>query len=119
MKKKILFALLILSANVSIAQFNSLVKDSVYSNVLKEQRQILIYLPKDYVEKKDSTTHYPVLYVLDGASHFLSISGLINELAETSRSNTLPKMIIVCINNTKRTRDLTPYPIKKSEINFR
>ena len=116
MKKKILFALLILSANVSIAQFNSLVKDSVYSNVLKEQRQILIYLPKDYVEKKDSTTHYPVLYVLDGASHFLSISGLINELAETSRSNTLPKMIIVCINNTKRTRDLTPYPIKKSEI---
>lgn len=116
MKKKILFALLILSANVSIAQFNSLVKDSVYSNVLKEQRPILVYLPKDYVEKKDSTTHYPVLYVLDGASHFLSISGLINELAETSRSNTLPKMIIVCINNTKRTRDLTPYPIKKSEI---
>ena len=75
MKKIILFALLILSANLSIAQFNSLVKDSVYSNVLKEQRQILIYLPKDYVEKKDSTTHYPVLYVLDGASHFLSISG--------------------------------------------
>ena len=69
-KMKILFALLILSANVSIAQFNSLVKDSVYSNVLKEQRPILVYLPKDYVEKKDSTTHYPVLYVLDGFYSF-------------------------------------------------
>jgi hypothetical protein len=118
MKIKNTFALTVsmLIINTLSAQFNNLVVDSTYSNILKEQRQLLIYLPNDYVEKKDSTMHYPVLYVLDGASHFLSVSGLVNELAETSDSYTLPKMIVVFIKNTKRTRDLTPYPISKSKI---
>lgn len=118
MNNKIKYTLIIsiLIINSSSAQFNSLIKDSVYSNILKEQRQILIYLPNDYIEKNDITMHYPVLYVLDGASHFLSVSGLVNELAETSNSYTLPKMIVVFIKNTKRTRDLTPYPIAKSKI---
>jgi predicted alpha/beta superfamily hydrolase len=118
MKIKNTFALTVamLIINTLSAQFNNLVVDSTYSNILKEQRQLLIYLPNDYVEKKDTTMHYPVLYVLDGASHFLSVSGLVNELAETSDSYTLPKMIVVFIKNTKRTRDLTPYPISKSKI---
>lgn len=118
MNNKIKYALIIsiLIINSSSAQFNSFIKDSIYSNILKEQRQILIYLPNDYIEKNDKTIHYPVLYVLDGDSHFLSVSGLVNELAETSNSYTLPKMIVVFIKNTKRTRDLTPYPIAKSKI---
>lgn len=98
------------------SQFNNLVKDSVYSTILKEQRQLLIYVPTELIERKDSSLRYPVLYVLDGASHFLSVSGLINELAETSNSYTFPKMIVVFINNTKRTRDLTPYAITSSDI---
>ena len=117
--KKVKFLILVLSivlVNKSNAQFNNLVKDSVYSKILKEQRQINIYLPTEYLEKRDTTIHYPVLYVLDGSSHSLSVSGLINELAETSYSYTLPKMIVVFIKNTNRTRDLTPYPISKSEI---
>ena len=99
MKIKNMIALTVsmLIINTLSAQFNSLVVDSIYSNILKEQRQLLIYLPNDYVEKKDTTMHYPVLYVLDGASHFLSVSGLVNELAETSDSYTLPKMIVVFI----------------------
>jgi len=114
-KVNLAFIISIIIINSSSAQFNSLLQDSIYSNILKEQRQLLIYLPNDYVEKKDTTMHYPVLYVLDGASHFLSVSGLVNELAETSNSYTLPKMIVVFIKNTKRTRDLTPYSISKSK----
>ena len=118
MKNKVTLTLIlsILLINSTSAQFNSLVQDSIYSNILKEQRQFLIYLPKDLVEKKDTTMHYPVLYVLDGVSNFLSVSGLVNELAETSNSYTLPKMIVVFIKNTQRTRDLTPYHILKSNI---
>lgn len=117
--KKVKFLIqvfLIVFVNKSNAQFNNLIKDSIYSKNLKEQRQLNIYLPTEYAEKKDTTMHYPVLYVLDGASHTLSVSGLINELAETSYSYTLPKMIVVFIKNTNRTRDLTPYPISKNEI---
>lgn len=116
-KLKIIALLIFIALSNKVnAQMNNLIKDSIYSKTLQEQRQLFIYLPSDYVEKKDTTMHYPVLYVLDGASHSLSVSGLINELAETSNSYTLPKMIVVFIKNTKRTRDLTPYPISKSEL---
>lgn len=116
-KIKIITLLIIIALSNKVnAQINNLIKDSVYSTILQEQRQLLIYLPADYLENKDNTMRYPVLYVLDGASNSLSVSGLINELAETSNSYTLPKMIVVFIKNTKRTRDLTPYPISKSEI---
>lgn len=101
---------------ISYSQFDNLKKDSVFSTILQEQRDLLIYLPTELIERKDTSLHYPVLYVLDGASHFLSVSGLVNELAETSNSYTFPKMMVVFIKNTKRTRDLTPYAITKSNI---
>jgi predicted alpha/beta superfamily hydrolase len=109
------FAFLCFSQTLK-SQVPNLIKDSVYSFILKEQRDLLIYIPTELIERKDTSIHYPVLYVLDGSSHFLSVSGLVNELAETSNSYTLPKMIVVFIKNTKRTRDLTPYPISTSNI---
>ena len=115
-KITIVITLCLLNFQLSgFAQFKNLTKDSIYSNLLQEKRDLIIYLPTDLVEKKDSGMHYPVLYVLDGSSHYLSLSGMIHELAETSRTYTLPKMIVVFVNNTKRTRDLTPYPIQKSD----
>lgn len=115
-KHKIVLLLLCIciSRETLLAQANQFLKDSVYSNILGENRPLLIYLPEELASKRDTTTRFPLLYVLDGDTHFLSASGMINELAETSYSNLLPKMIIVCIPNTKRTRDLTPFPVGKN-----
>jgi predicted alpha/beta superfamily hydrolase len=76
-------------------------KDSVYSKVLKENREILLYLPADYAPYN----RYPVAYLLDGEDHFHFLTGLISTL---SRSSLIPDMIVVGVVNTKRNRDLTP-----------
>jgi uncharacterized protein len=72
------------------------------SQILAEDRQILIHLPDGYGH---SSTRYPVLYLLDGSFHFHHLSGLTRFLSATGRA---PAMIVVGIDNTDRTRDLTP-----------
>jgi len=82
--------------------------DSVYSNVLKEQRNYWVYLPASYTPG-DKNKKFPVLYLLDGDGHFHSVTGLIHQLAGGINGNSVfPEMIVVAILNTDRTRDLTP-----------
>ena len=47
----------------------------IYSQVLKQERSLNIYLPLDYIPGKE----YPVLYLLDGSMHedFMHIVGLV------------------------------------------
>jgi len=82
--------------------------DSIYSNILKEQRKIWIYTPTLTSGNYDSTKRYPVLYLLDGDAHFTSVVGLVQQLSQANGNTVLPEMIIVGILNTDRTRDLTP-----------
>jgi hypothetical protein len=89
--------------------------DSVYSNTYKKSRDFFVYLPKDVREGKDSNARYPVLYVLDGGSHYLSVAGMVKELSEFSGNMMIPKMIVVCIPPYNRTNELTPYPIAKNK----
>jgi predicted alpha/beta superfamily hydrolase len=110
MKYTLLSFLLLLSWKC-LAQIQVGVKDSVYSNLLNEQRDLLIYLPQEVRENKDTTMLYPVLYVLDGNTHFLSVSGMVDQLSDKGGNTVLPKMIVVCVLNTNRTRDLTPYKV--------
>ena len=80
--------------------------DSVKSNILKEQRQLLIYTP--YHGKKSHTATksiYPVIYVLDGENNFRSVAITVERLADMGLC---PPMIVVGIPNTNRSRDLTP-----------
>lgn len=111
---KIIF-LVIVSASVAIcakAQNDNKVVigkvDSVYSNILKEQRKIWIYTPGMTSGNNDSTQRYPVLYLLDGDSHFASVVGIIQQMSQVNGNTVLPEMIVVAIPNTDRTRDLTP-----------
>ena len=67
--------------------------DSVYSKTYKANRDIFVYLPKDVRDGKDSAAKYPVLYVLDGGSHYLSLAGMVKELSEFSGNMMIPKMI--------------------------
>ena len=72
------------------------------SDILNEDRQILISTPAGYDQ---SSAKYPVMYLLDGNAHFHHTTGIIQFL--TSVGN-MPQMIVVAIPNTQRTRDLTP-----------
>lgn len=77
--------------------------DGLYSNILSEQRDLLIKLPNSYHQNKQLS--YPVLYLPDGLRNFLHVSGTLDLLAQSHQSY---EMIIVAIKNTHRTRDFTP-----------
>ena len=73
--------------------------DSLYSDILQEQREVWIHIPEDF----DSTKQYPVIYILDASQHFYVITGMLKQLLPWQ----IPHSIIVGIVNTDRTRDFT------------
>lgn len=80
--------------------------DSVYSNILGENRKVWVYVPGNGAQ--NSGEHYPVVYLLDGDGHFESVVGMIQQLSQVNGNTVVPQMIVVGIPNTDRTRDLTP-----------
>ncbi len=80
------------------------VRDSIFSKVLNEPRQIMVYVPGGAGNANTLGKKYPVVYLLDGDAHFHSVVGMIDKLSQT----VCPEMIVVGIPNTDRTRDLTP-----------
>lgn len=108
-KRKIAITIIILCLYFEgVAQFNQNQEkqlvighvDSLYSDILQEQREIWIHLPEDF----DSRKQYPVIYILDASQHFYVITGMLKQLTPWQ----IPKAIIVGITNTDRTRDFTP-----------
>jgi enterochelin esterase-like enzyme len=75
---------------------------TIHSNVLSEDRAILVRMPAAAQGKKD---RYPVLYLADGDGHINEVGGIIDFLVSHDRCAPL---IVVGIPNTDRTRDLTP-----------
>ena len=75
--------------------------DSIYSDILKENRTIEVVLPTNFKE----SNKYDVLYVLDGEGN----TGITRTIEEWIRENGfMPEPIIVGVYNTDRNRDLTP-----------
>ncbi|HYO21052.1 MAG TPA: alpha/beta hydrolase-fold protein [Flavisolibacter sp.] len=81
-------------------------RDSIYSEVLKENRILQVLLPENY--KPGSKEKYDVVYLLDGKDNIKLLSA-IQEFAEAEKY--MPPLIIVAIFNTNRNRDLTPTPM--------
>jgi predicted alpha/beta superfamily hydrolase len=88
------------------------IADSVYSNILHENRKIWVHVP---VEGPDpdgnifAKQHYPVIYLLDGwEPNFSIVTSMVEQLGGGSGNLAFPQMIVVGIPNTDRTRDLTP-----------
>jgi hypothetical protein len=75
---------------------------TIHSKVLDEDRVILIFLPDNY---DNSEYNFPVLYVLDGETHFRHVSGATDYLA---RNGLAPGIIVVAITNVDRNRDSSP-----------
>ncbi|MBC3766080.1 alpha/beta hydrolase [Neptunicella marina] len=87
-------------------------KHTLRSDILKEQRELLIHLPKNY---QNSGFAYPVLYVLDGEQHFNSTIQATHRL---SISDKLPALIIVGISNNtgQRMRDAYFEPVRFADF---
>lgn len=84
---------------VSIGAFRLL-----HSDVLDEDRTLLVCLPKDYEETGMS---YPVLYVLYGdqiRGYFAEAVHIVDRLSE---EGSMPKLIVVGVANVDRYRDLS------------
>lgn len=112
MKVKVVLTLLLMAyCGVSYAQdtpqpINIGVSEVFQSAILKESKNINIYLPPNY--QPNDTVSYPVVYVLDGGveADFIHVVGLV-------RFNTqpwidrFPNSIVVGIENVDRRRDFT------------
>jgi len=114
MKNFFLFLLLICASVKVTGQNNNIPvnighADTLYSAILNENRTLWIYTPAidtSYFSKPN----YPVLYILDGDSYFLSLMAMVQQLGVINGNTIFPEMIIVGVlnSNGNRTRDLTP-----------
>lgn len=86
--------------NFSIGKY-----DSLYSNIMGEPRRVLVHVPEGarYAEMR-----YPVMYLLDGESHFTKTMGILDHLSRTAGNEICPQMIVVAILHPNRERDLIP-----------
>lgn len=85
---------------VAIGTFRQL-----HSDVLDENRLLLVSLPRDYEE---SSMSYPVLFVLYGdqiRGYFAEAVHIVDRL---SAEGSIPKMIVIGVANVERYRDLSP-----------
>ena len=72
------------------------------SEILKEERNLNIYLPQNF----DETKSYPIIYLLDGSMNedFIHVSGLVQFF---NLMYAMPETIVVGIANIDRKRDFT------------
>lgn len=75
---------------------------SFESKILNEERSIIVYTPATY---NLSNSSYPVMYLLDGGTHFHHATGIAQFLAA---NGIIPEMIVVAVKNVDRTRDFSP-----------
>ncbi len=79
--------------------------DSLHSEILDETRNIWVSVPDEASGAIYGQANYPVLYLLDGPGHFQAVTGMLKNLGD---NGIVPRMVVVGIPNTDRTRDLTP-----------
>ena len=79
---------------------------NIKSKFLNENREIMVSLPESYNNSNFALASYPVVYVLDGESHFQFINA-VTERFSGNNYPTLPELIIVGIKSTDRYRDFT------------
>lgn len=110
--KQIITAFLVFSFFTTSAQV--IIKDSIYSNVLKEQRKIEVVMPDKYKPGE----RFEVTYVTDGEWN----TKIVAQLQRFAEIQFMPPNIIVSLPNTyvgkesNRVRDFTPYKIPDNKL---
>jgi predicted alpha/beta superfamily hydrolase len=108
---KFLFMMIgfVLVLNTVLAQEPAIIHDSIFSEILNEERKINICLPEEY--KKGSSAKFDVVYILDGEAHF---NDFIYIYKFARYQNFLPPLILIALPNTysregnMRDRDFLP-----------
>ena len=77
-------------------------KDSVFSQTLKENRPLNVYLPEGYDMEN---VKYPVIYIIDGETR---CAHAVPTVRFISSEGSMPKSIVVGIPNVNRNRDFLP-----------
>ncbi|MDF1696681.1 MAG: alpha/beta hydrolase-fold protein [Saprospiraceae bacterium] len=81
----------------------------LYSDVLGEEREVFVYVPEGFYGMDEQNLNYPVAYVMDGESQFMSTVGMLQQMSSPYSANDMvPQMLVVGVVNTNRDRDLTP-----------
>lgn len=83
------------------------VRETLQSEILQENRKLIIHLPDDY---QTSGKSYTVLYLLDGSEY--GLFNAISDLRRLQSRESAPEMILVAIENTDRNRDMMPIVAK-------
>jgi predicted alpha/beta superfamily hydrolase len=102
---------------ISYAQDRPVISDSIYSNILKEERSIKVLLPDTY--KPGSADKYEVIYLTDGEWAMDPFS-FIYKFAKSE--NFVPPAIIIAVPNTyinkanQRDRDFLPIHVPEPVI---
>jgi uncharacterized protein len=97
------FSLCLVFVNTSVAQVVSFGESyRIHSSQVNEEREYKVYLPDSYKWARDK--RYPVLYLLDGDSHFFHTAAAVDFL---SGQGEIPEMIVIAIASTVRVRDFT------------
>ena len=116
MKNKVYLLTIILFQLSQIAASQEIIRDSLYSKIMKEQRKIEVVLPDDY--KPGSGMRYEVTYVTDGEWN----TKIVAQLQRFAQIQFMPPNIIVSLPNNyvngdnMRLRDLTPTHIQQNPV---
>ncbi len=97
----------IFSSVLFAQEINIGTKHIIKSEILNEDRELWISLPSSYNDSTYAPASYPVLYLLDPDFYFESMVA-VREALTSGLYNYMQEVIIVGINNTDRSRDLTP-----------
>jgi len=92
--------------------------DSLQSKVLNENRKFWVHIPKK-LNENCFQQKYPVLFLLDGPDHFVSVTGLIQILSTSVGDEICPEMIIIGIESKDRDKDFTPVLTENKEENIK
>lgn len=104
--KFFLSTLFLLNVSLCIGQITIGKTDSLYSNILQENREIWVSIPKGF--QGNPAQKYPVAYLLDGELYFHSFTAEVSHLSEVNGNSIIPDMIVVGIVNTNRVLNLSP-----------
>lgn len=85
--------------------------DTIHSQILNQERELVIYIPESAKDPNRKREKYPVVYLLDGDYNFVSFVGMLKLYSEMNDTKILPEMIVVGIPNIdfkSRIMDFSP-----------
>ena len=89
-------------------------KFTIHSNILDDEREYWVSLPKSYNDTIYSQQEYPVCYFFDGDTHFENLVAIRDWLTRGLYAS-MPEVILVGIIQKDRTNELTPSHIETPE----